>query len=189
MDPKPTLHHYLWSCNVNQANGECHNIAAGFVLACRIVGVKGPMNVGYLYPQPGRLDVPPEYPHRTDDIQGMFNRRFVRSRDNSPLCFIDGNDFANNFEGAVEYNTRYYAIGEGIFKTESSFYALGSDPATRQGAMDLAFEEDFYRTIRGMTTMPAPYPSGYFYRSLSDPENPDAADKESAAAFKWETER
>lgn len=134
MNPKPSLHHYLWACNAAVARGECHNIAAGFALACRIVGVKGSFAVGYMYPWPSRLDTHPAYPpaHLRSaagrPVLGKLNQRYVRNHSaqrtsagvphsaSEKLTFLDATGAANNFEGVACYNgNALYAIGDDIF--------------------------------------------------------------------------
>jgi len=145
--PKPSLHHYLWLCN-NQwlsssdpdaqarVMGECHNIAAAFILANRILGVKGPMEVGYMYPWPSRAESHPTYPKRGDHILGKYNQRYTRPHSgeghgSENLLFLDGGDFANNFEGVAKYGAAaLYAIGDAVFdlfgspdENASAYYA------------------------------------------------------------------
>lgn len=128
VSPKPSLHHYLWLCNVAEALGECHNIAAAFALYCRIVGVKKSFSIGYMYPWPGRVDTTPcgrdtSKSAGGKNILGKLNIRKIRThathgsmpRDES-LVFLDGRNKANNFEGVAVYDTKgLYAIGDDIF--------------------------------------------------------------------------
>jgi hypothetical protein len=131
--PKPSLHHYLWMCNAAVAQGECHNIAAGFILACRILGVKGTFSVGYMYPWPSRLDGHPHYlPSNFKSaagrsVLGKLNVRYVRNHSaqksaagvphaSEAVVFLDGRRMANNFEGVACYSGfALYAIGDDIF--------------------------------------------------------------------------
>ena len=134
MTPKPSLHHYLWACNAAVAQGECHNIAAGFILACRILGVKGSFAVGYMYPWPSRSDRHPDYPpaHRKSGagrpVLGKLDVRYVRDHSAQltsagvphggaePVVFLDARGAANNFEGVATYKGKaLYAIGDDIF--------------------------------------------------------------------------
>lgn len=127
VDPKPSLHHYMWMCNERFALAECHNIAASFMLACRILGVKESFSVGFMYPWPGRKETHPTYPRSTDksssgrNILGKLNSRYTRThsgeghgREN--LVFVDGNGDGNNFEGVAVYKgNALYAIGDDVF--------------------------------------------------------------------------
>lgn len=120
IDPKPTLHHYLWRCNANTAKGECHNIAAAFVLACRIIGVKGPFEVGYMFPWPSRKDEHPAYPKRGDSVLGRYGVQYKRSHvgeshGQETIMFLDGGSQVNNFEGVARYRNALYAIGDARF--------------------------------------------------------------------------
>jgi len=143
--PKPTLHHYLWLCVLGKTSyvtGECHNIGAAFVLACRILGVQGDFEVGYMYPWSRRSAVPPDFaPAPPPIFLGKYNERCYRqhqvqasagasSADYHPLMwehlvFLDGAFRPNNFEGVAKFaftNTgasgthlALYAIGDAIF--------------------------------------------------------------------------
>lgn len=141
ISPPPTLHHYLWRCNANTAKGECHNIAASFVLACRILGVKGPFELGLMFPWGSRRDQHPTYPKRGDAIMGRYNAVGDESargvqfslhlrgshapwKRNDPIPgratveavkFVDGRGQVNNFEGVARYKNGLYAIGDAIF--------------------------------------------------------------------------
>jgi hypothetical protein len=117
--PKPTLHHYLWLCNDWQtlARGECHNIAAGFALACKILGVKGKFEVGYMYPWPSRKDDHPQYPKDPGAVQGKYKKQYWRKHTAlhggmEKLVFLDARNMANNFEGVTKYENALYAIGD-----------------------------------------------------------------------------
>lgn len=135
---KPTLHHYLWLCNVKQALGECHNIAASFGLACRIVGVKKSFAVGFMYPWPGRGNDHPDYPKTASlpaakqpefksgsgrFVLGRLNRSHTRDHSaqsghgtSERLYFLDGAGKGNNFEGVLVFDGKgLYAIGDDIF--------------------------------------------------------------------------
>ena len=155
--PKPkTLHHYLWRCNANTAKGECHNIAAAFILACKIIGVKGPFEVGYMFPWASRQDGHPTYPKSTQksssgrNILGKYNEQYSRIHTGEGhslevLNFLDGSGDANNFEGVATYKGNVlYAIGEGIYgrysdphDNASLFFA--TDVKMKKGDFDLLF--------------------------------------------------
>jgi hypothetical protein len=138
VSPKPSLHHYLWLCNSSKGQGECHNIAAAFAVACRMIGVKGSFKVGYMYPWPGRDNTPPSYPRSTiksaggNNILGKLNQRHTRSHASAghgteSLVFLDGTDRANNFEGVAAYKGKaLYAIGDDVFDK----YPLADDNAS-----------------------------------------------------------
>lgn len=131
MDPKPTLHHYLWCCNVDDAKGECHNIAASFALACKILGVKGHFEVGYMFPWPSRNESAPLHPKRGDQILGRYNVRYNRthteeSHGSEYPNFLDGTNRPNNFEGVARYNNALYAIGDARFDLHSDADANAS---------------------------------------------------------------
>lgn len=148
--PNPSVHHYLWLCNTHNGQGECHNIAAAMALACRILGVKGAFEVGYMYPWPSRNEDHPIYSKSTakspggTNILGKYNIRYTRNHSaqsghgDEALGFLDGRGFGNNFEGVVAYkNSALYAIGDAIFDISSdpndnasSYYAdRQSDPS------------------------------------------------------------
>jgi hypothetical protein len=128
ISPKPSLHHYLWLCNAGEGLGECHNIAASFALYCRIIGVKKPFSVGYMYPWPGREDAPPHNRIKAKsssgkNVLGKLDVRKTRSHGiHGPrarrewLIFLDGRGRGNNFEGVLVYDGKgLYAIGDDIF--------------------------------------------------------------------------
>jgi hypothetical protein len=127
MVPKPGLHHYLWACNGADAVGECHNIAAAFALACRILGARGTFEVGVMFPWPSRAESPPDYPRsaaRTASgrpILGKYNERYLRdhldeAHGQEALVFLDHRGAGNNFEGVVCYEGKaLYAIGDDVF--------------------------------------------------------------------------
>lgn len=129
-EPPPDLHHYLWLCNARLAGGECHNVAAGYRLACRILGTKEPMTVGHLWPWPSRLESA-GYPKRGDLIQGRydvpFKRAFAEGHPvNQMLGFVDGAGQGNLFEGVVKYRRGLYAIGDAIFDLHQTDTPAGS---------------------------------------------------------------
>ena len=126
---KPTLHHYLWLCNAGIGEGECHNIAASFALACRIIGVQKSLKVGYMYPWPSRKNNHPTYDKSTvksvpgkKNILGKFNQRAKRNHSAAghgtveAVNFLDGGGNPNNFEGVAVYDGNcLYAIGDDVF--------------------------------------------------------------------------
>ncbi len=116
LTPSPELMDYLWMCAAREALGECHVIAAAFRLACRMAGVKASMDVGYMIPQPGRLEQQ-GFPRRTDGVKGRLNVAANRIIGGSvhPLAFFDQNGAPNRFEGVVTYKNGMYAIGDSIF--------------------------------------------------------------------------
>lgn len=142
--PKPPLHYYMWLCNEHNAFTECHNIAAAFLLACRIIGVKKSFKVGYMYPWPSREEVHPTYPKTTTKSSSSRNilgklaspplgltHRDHRCRRNHTgaghgreyLVFVDGSDRGNNFEGVTVYDRRgLYAIGDDVFDHYSDMH-------------------------------------------------------------------
>jgi hypothetical protein len=123
--PKPPLHQYLWMCNANTAKGECHNIAASFELACRILGVTGPFEIGFMYPRPSRLENHPTYPRDPNATLGFYSASsgqgaYFRNHTGlnhgwEKLLFLDGSNALNNFEGVGRYKNALYAIGDAIF--------------------------------------------------------------------------
>lgn len=147
--PKPTLHQYLWMCNAREAKGECHNLAAGFILACKIIGVKGKFEVGYMYPWPSREDKPPDYPKRGDNILGRYNLKYKRVHESEghgedTLIFLDSMGNPNNYEGVAKYGNTLYAIGEVILDTyddpdmnASCYFAKGEIENGRLKDVDL----------------------------------------------------
>jgi hypothetical protein len=63
----PTLHEYLWLCALNRGRGECHNLAVAMVLMCKMAGVQGAFDFGYMFPWPSRDDDEAAgYPKRND---------------------------------------------------------------------------------------------------------------------------
>lgn len=151
--PKPTLHHYLWLCNTHFGQGECHNIAAAFALACRILGVQGSFEVGYMFPLPSRQETPPGYPklasatgsnplaHQLGKYTPNYNDPYFRwhggeSHGWEQLIFLDGGAFANQFEGVVRYGNGLYAIGDAIFDLYSDPQQNASSYYARRGNTD-----------------------------------------------------
>jgi hypothetical protein len=115
---------YLWKCLDGSAKGECHMLASAFILACRIVGVTGSLDLGLMFPWGSRDGADP-YNKRSDGLQGKLNTQDLRDHTvvhtlwtNTPhgserLYFWDGNNIANNFEGVAVYNgVMLYPIGE-----------------------------------------------------------------------------
>lgn len=157
--PKPTLHHYLWMCNDNWARGECHNIAGGFALACKILGIKGQFEVGYMYPWPSRKDDHPQYPKDPGAVQGKYNEQYRRNHSalhggSEKLVFLDARNMANNFEGVTKYENALYAIGDcrfdlskDVHKNASSYFMMRDCSSEKKlriidrnsGCMRLAF--------------------------------------------------
>lgn len=102
--------------------GECHNIAATFFLLCRILGVQGDFEIGYMFPWPSRSDAHPDYPKTGDKLRGKYNKRKTREHSalghgGENLVFIDGHGMGNNFEGVANYKNgkALYGIGDAIF--------------------------------------------------------------------------
>ena len=165
--PKPSLHHYLWLCNAIWARGECHNIAAGFALACKILGVKGKFEVGYVYPWPSRKDTHPLYPKDSKAMQGKYCKQYTRKHGalhggTEKLVFLDGRNKANNFEGVTKYENALYAIGDQCFdlsrdphKNASTYFMMRQGSLgqkliildRKKGCMRLAFSR--YRIVMG----------------------------------------
>ncbi len=57
VEPKPArFHDYLWLCNKNIAAGECHFLAAAFVLAVKVLGAQEEIEVGLMFPWPRRVN-------------------------------------------------------------------------------------------------------------------------------------
>ena len=177
IEPKPTLHHYLWLCNTHNAQGECHIIAAGFILACRILGVNKSFKVGFMYPWPSREDKSPHYPRsrrrsaKGNPILGKLNEPARRNHVvtglhdtiEEQLMFIDGNGFPNFFEGVAVYQDHVlFAVGEGKYSdfddphdNASIFYSFYSKKHRTfdRGAFPL-----FWATPNGQVCS-KPYPS------------------------------
>jgi hypothetical protein len=174
IEPYPTLHHYLWRTNAATALGECHNIAAAFILMCQILGVKGAMEVGYMRPRAGRSDTPPRYPWAGGDV-GAWNTVYTRIHQLSghgreTLVFVDGNHFANNFEGAARFAGRYYAIGEDIYNSPSDFYGFQTE-GKWNGAFGLFFPP-----------CSQPYPDHWKQMVRRDPQT---GEESTVAGFYW----
>jgi hypothetical protein len=75
----PGLHHYLWLCATHDARGECHVIAAAFILVCQILGVAAQFELGFMFPWPSRLDDPANgYPKRNNDAAPHMARNAAR---------------------------------------------------------------------------------------------------------------
>lgn len=153
----PALHHYLWLCLSGIAEAECHNLAAAFRLMCHILGVKGTMPVGHMFPWPRRVEAWSDYPPRGDRLKGRLCARFVRRSVNGvptdrPLLFMDGNGEFNAFEGVAVYGGALYPIGEQILDRHTApadGYSAAdwnaSDFYTRHGGGGLrptTFDED-----------------------------------------------
>ena len=155
MTPKPTLHHYLWACNTKAARGECHNIAAAFVLACRIIGVKKRFEVGYMFPWPSRDEIAPSYPKSARQsvsgkgVLGKYNAKYTRLHSGEghaaeALLFLDGSGMANSFEGVARYDdAALYAIGDDVFDqfanvhdNVSSYFAMRRSVAGLRGEIE-----------------------------------------------------
>ncbi|HZS56886.1 MAG TPA: hypothetical protein VFA65_20945, partial [Bryobacteraceae bacterium] len=177
MAPKPTLHHYLWKTMADSQNakGECHNIAAAFELVCRIVGVSGPFEVGYMLPRPSRAEQPPSYPKVPNALLGMYNtqgqaywrQHTGESHGWENLYFLDGHHQTNNFEGVARYRNALYALGDAVFdlfndpqqnassyfavrRTDSNYKVINLVPT--KGVFELAFNKN---QVGGCTK---PYP-------------------------------
>jgi hypothetical protein len=162
VSPKPTLHHYLWLCvffKESRVVGECHNIGAAMVLACRILGITdGTFHVGYMYPWSRRSATPPAFAplpppawlgrynerciraHRVTEISSSEDDSFKHGPDNENLCFLDGNNKANNFEGVAKYDwsggMALYAIGDAIFDARTVAHDNASDYFAKRGNTD-----------------------------------------------------
>jgi len=200
IDPKPTLHHYLWRCNATTAKGECHNIAASFALACRIIGVKGPFEVGYMYPWPSRKEEHPAYPKRDDEILGKYNVRYGRSHTGEShgaenVMFLDWRNQANNFEGVAKYRNALYAIGDARFdlfgspdQNASSYFAeRASDDTGGVKNVDLkkgGFNLIFFGEDTGGCIKPYPWMTSVQTFTQS-PGTPDESDL-TVVPFHWE---
>ena len=196
--PKPSLHHYLWLCNVAEGLGECHNIAASFALYCRIVGVKKSFAVGCMYPWPGREDAPPNDRVTTNsasgkNVLGNLDIRKTRSHDihgppprTEKLIFIDGRGKGNNFEGVLVYDGKgLYAIGDDIFDR----FADPHDNASEyygQRTMRPAATSDFTKGV--FRSPPSDLSKGAFELSFSSRRGRCANpyDGKTGEKFKWE---
>ena len=206
LTPKPPLHQYLWKCNATTAKGECHNIAASFMLACRILGVKGPMEIGYMYPRPRRVDARPFMALPSPPVLGAYSpfdaryfRAHVESRHgNEQLMFLDSRNQLNNFEGVARYKNGLYAIGDAIFdqnpndpqKNAEMYYAKRGDARAdgHPGPVDLTkgvFDLIFFDVIRGDGCF-LPYPGMTFVESFPQTNDPPRAPNiVKAAKFRW----
>jgi hypothetical protein len=205
--PKPSLHHYLWLCNAGDGEGECHNIAAAFALACRILGVKGSFDVGYMFPWPSRAGAPrssgsitwyneshPDYPKSGKSRTGKnilgkyspdgYTNRYIRNHTGEghsfeALLFLDSTGAANNFEGVAAYKKKaLYAIGDDVFDK----YSDPNDNATTYYA-DRVISTGIRRTISDETI-------GGFDLVFMDASSFANCDKpypwKSAKEFRWE---
>ena len=209
--PKPPLHQYLWLCmgDARRVKGECHNIAAAFILACRILGVVGDFEVGYMYPWPSRSEREPAFPRRGDSVLGKYGNglggsgRYRRDHDfaghgREKVLFLDGRDQANNFEGVARYGaSALYAIGDARFdlrgtpdENASVYFAVRTASGDGGvGSYDLTtggFELIFFEMGKGGCQLP--YPDGVRPVRRHSVER-DERGRESyivAAAFKWE---
>jgi hypothetical protein len=174
--PKPPLHQYLWRCNAATAQGECHNIAAAFQLACRILGVTGTFEIGFMYPRPSRLENHPVYARDPNATLGAYSSGDAAySRQHAglshgweKLLFLDGSGHANNFEGVARYKNGLYAIGDAIFDQDASdpqknaavYYAVRNIPCQADGrsnGIDMRhglFDLVFIRTQDGGCRLP-----------------------------------
>jgi hypothetical protein len=135
---KPSLEQYLWMALAKDAKAECHNLAAAMILMCRILGVRGRLEVGYMYPWPRRHH---EYPYEpfsreehplgrfTEPIAGAYNERYTLGEGTKKrwdLIFIDFNNKKNAFEGVTLFEdeetarSTLYAIGEGSYDLHMS---------------------------------------------------------------------
>lgn len=155
MRPKPTLHHYLWCCNVDVAKGECHNIAASFALACKIVGVKGKFEVGKMYPWPSRFDTPPGYLPKGDTVLGAYNVQYDRahaepSHGHEQPVFLDGAGDQNNFEGVAKYRNALYAIGDARFDTDPDPHLNASIYFSQRDRADVDWQATQRSPVRGL---------------------------------------
>ena len=175
ISPKPTLHHYLWRCNARTAKAECHNIAAAFALACRILGVRDSFEIGYMYPWPSRGENDPKYDKRGDSILGKYSIQYRRphaaeGHEEEKCLFIDGNHFVNYFEGVAKYRAAVlYAIGEGRYdpygtpdQNSSVFYSRHSvdrstGSVTSHDLKKGGFELCFYSEMSGYCRKPYPW--------------------------------
>jgi hypothetical protein len=122
-----TLHHYLWKLANKEIDGECHMLAAAFILVCEMLGVPGPFEIGYMRPW-GRRDGAHPYNPRPDPTHGKYNTPDTRNHtvvnrwlpnenhNDERLIFVDSNSKRNNFEGVASYKggSVLYAIGDSI---------------------------------------------------------------------------
>jgi hypothetical protein len=127
--PGTSFHQYLWQLtNGPPVEGECHMLAAAFVMACEMLGVTK-MELGRMCPA-GRRD-PVSGEPRADAKRGYYERLETRdhtlkhswpSKDEPHgeecLAFLDSRGGTNNFEGVARYSDRYlYGIGEAVPQT------------------------------------------------------------------------
>jgi len=139
IEPHPTFYEYLWLCNANRAKGECDFIAAAFVLACRMVGVKEPFEIARMWPQASRENVHPTYPKKASVLLGKYGKDpfagvAIQTQDmrthpqphrdkkdrSEAIMFLDKNGDPNHFEGVAKYRNGLYAIGDAIFDRHES---------------------------------------------------------------------
>jgi hypothetical protein len=131
LEPKPSLHHYLWLINDRLAFGQCHCLAAAFILACKILGVKGKLEVGYMYPWARREHDPPHNP-RKPPVHGRYNKPDKRMhvvrmggethRQWEVITYVDSGGGRNPYESVARYqggsHDILYAIGEALLDLE-----------------------------------------------------------------------
>lgn len=198
ISPKPSLHHYLWLCNVREGLGECHNIAAAFALYCRIVGVKKSFSVGYMYPWPGREDAKPHDRVTTKsaskkNILGKLNLRKTRSHDihgstprDERLIFIDGSGRGNNFEGVLVYDGKaLYAIGDDIF---DRFPDPHDNASEYFGKRDMRVPAVYDSSLASHRTAASDLSKGLFELAFSSAQGrcSDPYDGKTGQRFRWE---
>jgi hypothetical protein len=198
--PNPSLHHYLWLCNVVAAWGECHNIAAGFALACRILGVQDPFEVGYMHPWPSRNDDHPNYTKRNDGVLGKYKKPYRRthsyqSHGQEKLVFLDQVGGANYFEGVAKYRQGLYAIGDQRFDTyetadenASSYFMVRTGAGNKDGISQFIEMGGFSLAFSGDDWCYNPYPNVVQANPGRDPNAPEDAEPDGrwAGSFKWE---
>jgi hypothetical protein len=159
-----SFHNYLWKEANKLILGECHMLAAAFILACRILGVKGSLQIGYIFPW-ARRDGADPYNARSSPVHGKYNAQDRRvhiikrwwprddiNHGDERLCFTDSNGGNNNFEGvACLDNKTLYPIGEGILDSEATADA-NADKWYREADFDLFFSGS-------ISLCDSPYPS------------------------------
>jgi hypothetical protein len=210
IEPKPTLHHYLWRCNADTAKGQCDNIAAAFILACRILGVKDPFEVGRMWPQASRENQAPTYPKSERAVLGKYGRDAIEGLatmiqadrmhrgDHGPMpqnenvLFRDKNGDPNFFEGVAKYRNALYAIGDARFDRHQSAdenacdYFAERNVARRTdtgGVVEVNRERGGFWLIWAKdkkTVCPTPYPDGVLGPTV-EPADPTQRDQ-----FRWE---